>query len=270
VAASFLGRQRQGIHHAPIMRISCVRSPPGAVVTTPADRLAPAGRSRPARAFLLPHSRAPPLGRGVCLCVSVLFCVFDGTLQCARASRHEPPHPTGLPVWSRTRVTMPRRDVRRTPSGHRRLPRPQNPAGSAWRIVKVPEDPTVVLTTHPSSRRPRGLRVCEVVKPRPKPSSDLGRDLPTPTRSPDRSWRDEGGIRSPRCPHRHLYPGGAAGTRTPDLRRARAALSQLSYGPRQQRPGAPGSPPPAPGPHDRTGGRAWTRTRDLGLIRAAL
>jgi hypothetical protein len=272
VAASFLGRQRQGIHHAPIMRISCVRSPPGAVVTTPADRLAPAGRSRPASAFLLPHSRVPPLGRGVCLCVSVLFCVcvFDGTLQCARASRHEPPHPTGLPVWSRTRVTMSRRDVRRTPSGHRRLPRPQNPAGSAWRIVKVPEDPTVVLTTHPSSRRPRGLRVCEVVKPRPKPSSDLGRDLPTPTRSPDRSWRDEGGIRSPRCPHRHLYPGGAAGTRTPDLRRARAALSQLSYGPRQQRPGAPGSPPPAPGPHDRTGGRAWTRTRDLGLIRAAL
>jgi hypothetical protein len=254
------------------MRISCVRSPPGAVVTTPADRLAPAGRSRPASAFLLPHSRVPPLGRGVCLCVSVLFCVcvFDGTLQCARASRHEPPHPTGLPVWSRTRVTMSRRDVRRTPSGHRRLPRPQNPAGSAWRIVKVPEDPTVVLTTHPSSRRPRGLRVCEVVKPRPKPSSDLGRDLPTPTRSPDRSWRDEGGIRSPRCPHRHLYPGGAAGTRTPDLRRARAALSQLSYGPRQQRPGAPGSPPPAPGPHDRTGGRAWTRTRDLGLIRAAL
>ena len=43
--------------------------------------------------------------------------------------------------------------------------------------------------------------------------------------------------------------GGAAGARTPNLRRARAALSQLSYDP---------------------GGRAWTRTRDLGLIRAAL
>ncbi len=35
-----------------------------------------------------------------------------------------------------------------------------------------------------------------------------------------------------------VAPGcGAAGTRTPDLRRARAALSQLSYGPR-----APGTP----------------------------
>jgi hypothetical protein len=43
--------------------------------------------------------------------------------------------------------------------------------------------------------------------------------------------------------------GGAAGVRTPNLRRARAALSRLSYDP---------------------GGRAWTRTRDLGLIRAAL
>jgi hypothetical protein len=51
--------------------------------------------------------------------------------------------------------------------------------------------------------------------------------------------------------------GGAAGTRTPDLRRARAALSQLSYGPLC----CPARP---------RGGRAWTRTRDLGLIRAAL
>ena len=49
---------------------------------------------------------------------------------------------------------------------------------------------------------------------------------------------------------------GAAGARTPNLRRARAALSQLSYDPRPQQ--------------NRAGGRAWTRTRDLGLIRAAL
>ena len=53
---------------------------------------------------------------------------------------------------------------------------------------------------------------------------------------------------------------GAAGTRTPDLRRARAALSQLSYGPLPEA----GHGPTA------DGGRAWTRTRDLGLIRAAL
>ncbi len=47
--------------------------------------------------------------------------------------------------------------------------------------------------------------------------------------------------------------GGAAGARTPNLRRARAALSRLSYDPRSW-----------------AGGRTWTRTRDLGLIRAAL
>jgi hypothetical protein len=58
--------------------------------------------------------------------------------------------------------------------------------------------------------------------------------------------------------------GGAAGTRTPDLRRARAALSQLSYGPK----GRTRSPTRR---HRRPRcGRAWTRTRDLGLIRAAL
>jgi hypothetical protein len=100
-------------------------------------------------------------------------------------------------------------------------------------------------------------------------------------------------------------PGGAAGTRTPDLRRAKAALSQLSYGPvrsltllaaRYQRAaGGPAlrpriwvrraCPHRSPRPPRRiaprlgrlaawsvmlVGGRAWTRTRGLGLIRAAL
>ena len=61
--------------------------------------------------------------------------------------------------------------------------------------------------------------------------------------------------------------GGAAGTRTPDLRRAKAALSQLSYGPLVFL----GAPARSCGRScRRSGGRAWTRTRDLGLIRAAL
>jgi hypothetical protein len=74
----------------------------------------------------------------------------------------------------------------------------------------------------------------------------------------------------PHSPHQGGYPArflccvrrsGAAGTRTPDLRRARAALSQLSYDPIcvvvRRSPLLPS-------------GRAWTRTRDLGLIRTAL
>ena len=56
----------------------------------------------------------------------------------------------------------------------------------------------------------------------------------------------------------HPFPvifGGAGGTRTPDFRLAKAALSQLSYGPTGLRC---------------CGGRWWTRTTDLGLIRTAL
>ena len=70
------------------------------------------------------------------------------------------------------------------------------------------------------------------------------------------------GRQCPGCPG----SGGATGARTPNLRRARAALSRLSYGP-QVVPRTTPSPAPAnPG----RGGRAWTRTRGLGLIRAAL
>ena len=63
-------------------------------------------------------------------------------------------------------------------------------------------------------------------------------------------WNDSRPIDRSREPGGSL-PGGAAGTRTPDLRRAKAALSQLSYGPvspdvmqRRVRPvGAPGLEP---------------------------
>jgi hypothetical protein len=60
----------------------------------------------------------------------------------------------------------------------------------------------------------------------------------------------------------HVCRSGAAGIRTPDLRRARAALSQTKL-----RPPSGSVTRPA---HPAKGGRAWTRTRDLGLIRAAL
>lgn len=63
-------------------------------------------------------------------------------------------------------------------------------------------------------------------------------------------------VRGSRCVPRTAHPalrtqreppGGAAGTRTPDLRRAKAALSQLSYGPapRSAPVGAPGLEPGA-------------------------
>jgi hypothetical protein len=57
--------------------------------------------------------------------------------------------------------------------------------------------------------------------------------------------------------------GGAGGARTPDLRLAKAALSQLSYGPLE-------SLGYAYSPRRANGGPSWTRTRDLSLIRTAL
>ena len=52
----------------------------------------------------------------------------------------------------------------------------------------------------------------------------------------------------------NVRDGGAAGIRTPDLRRAKAALSRLSYSPVVVA----------------AGGRSWTRTRGLTLIRGVL
>jgi hypothetical protein len=252
VAASFLGRQRQGIHHAPIMRISCVRSPPGAVVTAPADRLAPAGRSRLAAAPLCCRTPAFPVGSW---CVFVCFCVclrWYVTVRAGEQTRTPAPHQSPG-VGQDSGHDVPSR-------------RPSDAVGSSPSPAAA--EPSGFRVAHcQGAGRPTGRPVCEVVKPRPKPSSDLGRDLPTLRRSSDRfsglsttqrsldhSWRDEGGI--PGNPHGHPRPGGAAGTRTPDLRRARAALSQLSYGPDSSVPALPGLRRPAPGPHDRTG---WAR-----------
>src|SRR5690606_3485598 len=64
--------------------------------------------------------------------------------------------------------------------------------------------------------------------------------------------------------------GGAGGARTPDLRLAKAALSQLSYGPGLTRLVRPARQPRLPATAWRGGGPSWTRTRDLSLIRTAL
>ena len=57
------------------------------------------------------------------------------------------------------------------------------------------------------------------------------------------------------CAHLLRCSGGAEGIRTPDLRRAKAALSRLSYSPIVKMA---------------TSGRSWTRTTGLTLIRGVL
>jgi hypothetical protein len=63
--------------------------------------------------------------------------------------------------------------------------------------------------------------------------------------------------------------GGAEEIRTPDLRRAKAALSQLSYGPSGMRTVRGHAQRGGP-VQWMVGGPFWTRTRDLSLIRTAL
>jgi hypothetical protein len=122
VAASFLGRQRQGIHHAPIMRIPDLVAHPADVVAATADRHAPAGHAAP--------DAAP--GR----CPARASCRTDRchSMMCLCSARGRPntsPAPAPITVRRGSRVTRePQRDARR-------FPRPQNPAGSAWRVVNV-------------------------------------------------------------------------------------------------------------------------------------
>src|SRR5215203_4351371 len=223
------------------------RSHPAPVVASAADRHAPEGRSPR-------HGRSPPTrdasgsppmlssdgrcprgdpgaakgrtGDGV-----FYSCVFLWLLmQCARATRHELAPHTALGVARSSRHAMSEQDSlvshgRRT----RRVPR-----GALSRYVRG-KNPLV-----------KGVPPCEVVKPRPKPSPDLGRDLPTaaglgPVLAPVPGWsRGDSNPGPPPC------KGGAL--------------------PAKLRP--PESLPPAAAAI--RGGRAWTRTRDLGLIRAAL
>jgi hypothetical protein len=91
----------------------------------------------------------------------VCVCFLFRAVRAGDPTRAPPPH------RSRCGDSL---ESRAAPPGHRVVPRPQNPTGSAWRVVNVQEDTTVF-------RRPSGRH--EVVKPRPKSSSDLGRGLPT-------------------------------------------------------------------------------------------
>jgi hypothetical protein len=148
VAASFLGRQRQGIHHAPIMRISCCiplredRDPPPQTGTRQRDG--------PVWPHLLPRRSDAPKGR-VCL----FFAVLYGTYQCARASGHEPPP---HPFWCNGRLRSGEASLGHCPgtialSRGRRTPRvPRGALSKCRRPVGRRGDPKVVIaTTSPSS-----------------------------------------------------------------------------------------------------------------------
>ena len=237
VAASFLGRQRQGIHHAPIMRIPASSSLRG--LSWPRQQTGARQRDGPVcrSASPLPRLRGTSLetvcGSCVCVCCSSV-----------RAGDQ-----TRAPASHRSRCDV-RLGSRHTPSRADIVPRPQNPAGPAWRIVKV-QDPKVVRPvgreTHRSSR-----------------SSNLVRSR-SPT-SHEASQPAAGGLvtAAGMLAQRRASsaPGWSRGDSNPGPPPCKGGAL-----PAKLRP--PGSSASAASP-PRQGGRAWTRTRDLGLIRAAL
>jgi hypothetical protein len=182
VAASFLGRQRQGIHRALVIRRPITirarlpRSP-----TTP--RSAPVrtgarqqGRSRP------PSAPAPSRPRSRRMRHQVRLT--DSPTPPPDGPSPDPPRTGPCPI-SHIIIIISLRAVRagdRTRvTSARRLPRPRNPAGLAWRIVKVP---TCWASTHGDpSARPRGCppKGTPGVEPRgfePRTSAVQGRRSP--------------------------------------------------------------------------------------------
>jgi hypothetical protein len=115
---------------------------------------------------------------------------------------------------------------------------------SRYRHVRLvaPRSPTVPLTGHSSTERrthaSRAIRLHSSQQDHWWFVVTLPRSAPPPHARSRTPWSGshafpcQGTGLRPTNGTRARVPSGAAGTRTPDLRRARAALSQLSYGPR--------------------------------------
>ncbi len=104
-----------------------------------------------------------------------------------------------------------------THADHSELPSPPCPFGSA----------------HPTSQslpacHQAGRVAAEIVPAIGSAGRQLSRCAPVPGIPDDTRKRGIGSCAARNAPR---LPGGAVGIRTPDLRRAKAALSQLSYGP---------------------------------------
>ena len=130
------------------------------------------------------------------------------------------------------------------------------PAGTSNQPVVPIQRPAAVLANDHDESDARGTLCLPSIRAVPA-ESDVSSSSFIPARLPRRADSHRP-IPLSMC----MTCGGATGTRTPDLRRAKAALSQLSYGPI--------STPDPLTCELLHGERAWTRTRDLGLIRAAL
>jgi hypothetical protein len=234
---------------ASTMRPSCgfllVPAHPVDVVATTADRHAPAGHATlgPTPVRCRARYRAGQTGAIAVMCV----CSARGRPLTS---------PTLTPLSGRWR--SPGRA--RPQKGSRLLPRPQNPAGSAWRLVKVHER----VSPLPTGGVSPSLRSSNLVRSRLPTSDELSRPS---CGHVDRRWHIVTGA-GPERSHPGWSvpdPGWSRGDSNPGPPPCKGGAL-----PAKLRPPTPGRPTPPPGIPVRRGGRAWTRTRDLGLIRAAL
>jgi hypothetical protein len=199
VAASFLGRQRQGIHHAPILRISCVAAPP--VPSWPRPQTGTRQRDGPAWPHPLPR-RHDASWDSVCVCFSCVFrvCLCMVLVSARGRADTNPCRPT------RTGATAGSDPVR---------PRPGLTASRGRRTRRVPRGALSRCTTRRSADPKVGVRSSNLVRSRLPTSEEISqpiRGLRTAPRSPDRNWHDDGGASADPAPG---YPRWSRGDSNP-------------------------------------------------------
>lgn len=163
----------------------------------------------------LPRLRGASLGTVCFVCV----CVCCSSVRAGDQTRASPQHRL------RCRQGLGRHDP---PERVSRSPAAAEPHGFRVAHCQGASDDTVV------ARRERlgGRQTSSEGVSRPRTNfPNLVWSVDHGSWSSDHGWRDDKNGAG--------LPGGAAGIRTPDLRRARAALSQLSYGP-ERPPRSPG------------------------------
>src|SRR5918998_2099542 len=141
-----------------------------------ASGMVPSGRT----SAPLPYLGGPALGTVWFLVWFVCVCVCCSSVRAGELTRAPASHRVRCNAWLGSRHTPSRADTA-CPGGQTIVPRPQNPTGSAWRIVKVP-DPRII---RPKSRQTRrSSRSSNLVRSR-SPTSD---EISQPPGANVRSW----------------------------------------------------------------------------------
>ena len=231
-STSFIGSWCQGIHRAPLLarRLDLSQLPSRQDQRSQKDLILSSLPSLSTALGIGGTERAQYAGYGhtepVSVCSTTLQffrCnAFDSTSAFEPSSRSL--ESAGRGAWTQLRVEPPRPALSRCSSVHTGTKKARRPSSHKWQRE--------VATT--------GYAVVDFrLRMIPSLLDCLAERQTTFNRAP-REYS-----LYPACsrPRKSFPRGGAEGIRTPDLRRAKAALSQLSYGPARRRVGQPGIEP---------------------------